>query len=84
MPEITREALTGLWFAGQKYYAAGLDPAHAERELPAFGATARWLDLYFRGLNPAFTPPLNLRGTEFQRMVWALLRTIPYGGSTKL
>ena len=75
------EALTGLWFAGQKYYAAGLDAAHAERELPIFDATARWLDLYFTGADPAFTPPLNLRGTEFQRMVWTMLLTIPYGGT---
>ncbi len=75
------EALTGLWFAGQKYYAAGLDPAHAERELPIFRVAARWLDLYFAGADPAFAPPLHLRGTEFQRMVWTTLLTIPYGGT---
>ena len=26
------QALTGLWFDGQKYFAAGLDPEHEERE----------------------------------------------------
>ena len=72
------QALTGLWFAGQKYYAAGLGAAHAERELPIFGVTMRWLDLYFAGDRATFTPPLYLRGTAFQRVVWTLLLTIPY------
>ena len=73
------QALTGLWFADQKYYAAGLDTAHTERELPIFGVTMRWLDLYFAGARAAFTPPLYLRGTAFQRSVWTQLLTIPWG-----
>lgn len=75
------QALTGLWFAGQKYYAATLDALHTERELPIFGLTMRWLDLYFAGVSPTFTPPLTLRGTAFQRRVWALLPEIPFGGT---
>lgn len=73
------QALTGLWFAGQKYYAAGLDAAHTERELPIFGVTMRWLDLFFTGVRPYFAPPLYLRGTDFQRRVWTLLLEIPFG-----
>lgn len=73
------EALTGLWFAGQKYDAAGPDAAHAERALPLFAETRRWLDLYFSGVRPDFKPPLRLRGTDFQRRAWTLLLTIPYG-----
>ena len=41
------EALTGLWFDGQKYFAATLSPEHGEKELPVFALADRWLDLYF-------------------------------------
>lgn len=75
------EALTGLWFEGQKHFAAGLSDAAEERPLPVFAETARWLELYFAGDAPDFTPPLRPSGTPFQREVWALLRQIPYGGT---
>ena len=35
------EALTGLWFDGQKHYAAGLSPEAEARPLPIFAETAR-------------------------------------------
>ena len=73
------EALTGLWFVGQKHFAAGLEETHEERELPVFDEARRWLDLYFAGQRPDFTPPLRPRGTAFQRRVWRELSTIPYG-----
>ena len=73
------EALTGLWFLGQTHFASRLDSRHEERCLPVLEETARWLDAYFAGEQPDFTPPLHLRGTVFQRRVWALLLTIPYG-----
>lgn len=71
--------LTGLWFEGQKYFARGLDAVHEERDLPLFEETARWLDCYFSGQEPDFTPPLHLLGTPFQNEVWEILRTISYG-----
>ena len=73
------EALTGLWFDGQKYFAAALDREHEEKALPIFGETAQWLDCYFSGKKPGFTPKLNPRGTAFRRAVWDVLLTIPYG-----
>ena len=73
------EGLRGLWFAGQKYFARGLDPIHEEREVPVFTQTRRWLDDYFSGKIPDFTPPLCLAGTDFQRAVWEILLTVPYG-----
>ena len=76
------EALTGVWFDGQKYFASTLAPAHEARALPVFSLAGRWLDAYFAGEEPDFTPPLNLRGTPFRRRVWALLLTIPYGQTT--
>ena len=73
------EALTGLWFDGQKYFADTLDAEYAEKALPLFGETAKWLDLYFAGIVPDFTPKLSPRGTPFRHAVWNVLLTIPYG-----
>ncbi len=39
----------------------------------------RWLDVYFSGGKPDFLPPFLLRGTPFQKEVWEILLTIPYG-----
>lgn len=40
---------------------------------------ARQLFEYFSGRRRAFDLPLSPAGTEFQRMVWTMLATIPYG-----
>ena len=74
--------LTGLWFDGQKYFAHTLDAAHQERETPALSEAARWLDIYFRGQEPGFTPPLHPIGSPFRQEVWELLLEIPYGQTT--
>ncbi len=71
--------LTGLWFTGQKYFAASLSQAHMERELPVLTQAKKWLCLYFSGTKPDFTPPLHPTGTAFQLHVWELLTTIGYG-----
>lgn len=73
------DALTGLWFDGQKYFGSTLDPVHTEKRLPIFDCTVRWLEVYFGGGKPDFTPPLELRGTAFRRAVWEILLTVPYG-----
>ena len=72
-------ALTGLWFDGQKYFGSTLSAEYEERPLPVFDQTISWLDLYFSGRDPGFTPPLCLRGTPFRRSVWQILLTIPFG-----
>lgn len=73
------EGLTGLWFNGQKYFAAGMDPEHEEREHPIFVQAKRWLDVYFSGREPDFMPPLHMIGSPFCRAVWDILCQIPYG-----
>ncbi len=76
------EGLTGLWFDGQKYFARCLDDDHAEHDAPAFESARAWLDAYFAGSDPGFTPPLHLIGSDFQMAVWKLLLEIPYGQTT--
>lgn len=73
------ESLTGLWFDGQKYFANTLDSRHKEIILPIFEQTCEWLDIYFKGQCPGFTPSLHLSGTPFRMMVWEILQKIPYG-----
>ena len=85
------QALTGVWFDGQKYYAQGqadLEPEAGaaicnapckEEHAPLLADVKRWLDIYFAGKEPDFDLPLNPTGTDFQKSVWSILCTIPYG-----
>ena len=41
-----------------------------------------WLDSYFSGDPAEVTFPLNPHGTAFQKQVWEILLTIPYGKTT--
>ena len=75
-------ALVGLYFDGQKYAAEGLDATRTQKNLPIFEEARRWLDVYFSGRKPDFTPPTAPAGTAFQQSVWEILRTIPYGETT--
>ena len=74
--------LTGLWFEGQKYFAQGLDKETEEKEFSVFQTARRWLDVYFSGQAPDFQVPLHFQGTAFQKEVWEILLSIPYGGTT--
>lgn len=76
------EALTSLWFEGSRdrsrHNLACKDCE--ETLLPIFQETTRWLDIYFSGKEPDFTPQyriLNL--TEFRSQVMELMLKIPYG-----
>ena len=73
------EALTGLWFDGQKHFPHNLAAESTEAELPVFTQTVNWLDAYFSGKEPDFMPLLNLHTTPFRRAVCEVLLTIPYG-----
>lgn len=84
--------ITGLWFDSQRYYpenihiseegtlldGAGTKLPQAD-PLPVLMQARDWLDQYFQGVIPSFTPPLAPAGTAFQQLVWKILLTIPYG-----
>ena len=65
-------ALTELRFAE----APCCEPA---QDIPFLADACRWLDLYFSGATPDFTPRLAPQGKPFQQSVWRELLTIPYG-----
>ncbi|UIJ44400.1 methylated-DNA--[protein]-cysteine S-methyltransferase [Sphingomonas cannabina] len=46
---------------------------------PLLCEAARQIDRYFAGELRAFDLPLDFRGTDFQKSVWAALLTIPFG-----
>ena len=73
------EAIIGLWFDGQKHFADTLEHENTEKEMPVFYMAERWLDQYFSGREPDFTPPLSMRTTAFRRAVWEIMLDIPYG-----
>lgn len=73
------DGLTGLWFDGQKHYGSTLTGSVAEEDRPVLSLAAEWLDIYFSGREPRFTPPVSLEGTPFRHLVWQRLTAIPYG-----
>ncbi|NTX18143.1 methylated-DNA--[protein]-cysteine S-methyltransferase [Burkholderia cepacia] len=73
---IEDDALTGLYFVGQKYFppvaiVTGAD-AIARK-------VAEEIAEYFTGTRETFSVPIQLRGTAFQRRVWKELLAIPFG-----
>ena len=48
--------------------------------LPIFNETCNWLDIYFSGKEPTFTPKYRIDSqTEFRKEVIDIMLTIPYG-----
>lgn len=73
------KALTGLWFDGQKYFGSTLTSNCEQKALPIFEQTTQWLDIYFGGKEPDFTPPLSLQMSSFGKTVCEIMLTIPFG-----
>ena len=78
----SNEALTGLWFVGQKYYPKNTETWLGKPEHEVFSSLRAWLADYFSGRAPAPDLPLAPQGTPFQNAVWKILRAIPKGEVT--
>lgn len=76
-------AIRGLWFTGQQYYPQ--TGGWTDRpDYPPFAALRGWLDAYFAGKRPLPVQSggelrLEPQGTAFQKEVWEILLTVPYG-----
>lgn len=69
----------GTYLTGLRFIAAQ-DTIQVEPMSPEFRDTCAWLDTYFGGAAPDFTPAYRMEGlTPFRREVLDLLLTIPYG-----
>lgn len=52
-----------------------------EKATPLLETAQQELQAYFEGTRTAFTVPLDLMGTDFQKRVWNALLKIPYGST---
>ncbi|MDB6140970.1 MAG: methylated-DNA--protein-cysteine methyltransferase [Pseudomonas sp.] len=76
---IEDDALTGVYFVGQKYYPSLLLAADEGRVPRVVEMAREQLAEFFGGDRRVFDLPLLMRGTDFQRQVWHELSLIPYG-----
>ncbi len=73
------EALTGLWFRGSRDDRRSVRGCE-RRETPVFRDTCRWLDEYFAGRDPGFTPKYRIEDlTPFRQAVIDEMLKIPFG-----
>lgn len=56
-----------------------LGPLREARDHPVLIEAQRQIAAYFAGTLTRFDLPLDFRGTDFQKSVWAALLTIPFG-----
>jgi len=56
-----------------------LEPRVESGDHPLLDKAGQQLDEYFAGQREAFELPLDFKGTDFQKRVWAALLTIPFG-----
>lgn len=66
------EYLTGLIFDNDK-------TDFNYKKLDVFDETIKWLDIYFSGNNPNFTPKYKIKLTDFEQQVTDIMNKIPFG-----
>lgn len=73
--------LCGLWFSGQKHFLARYKCAmRFVSDNENILKVKSWLDDYFSGNNPDISKlKIRLDGTNFEKRVWEILKSIPYG-----
>ena len=73
------EYLTGLWFEGSRD-SSEHNINCKEKDLPIFKETSKWLDIYFKGNVPDFTPKYKIENlTPFRKEVIDIMNKIPFG-----
>lgn len=73
------EILTGLWFEGSRDTSKHVVECE-EKDLKIFRDTSKWLDIYFSGKNPNFTPKYKIENiTPFRKEVIDIMNTISFG-----
>lgn len=73
------EVLTGLWFEDSKNNTKN-EGLCVKSNLKIFDETKRWLDIYFSGKEPNFTPKYKVEGlSAFRGKVFQIMEKIPYG-----
>ena len=74
------EVLTGLLFAGSRNESNVVETRRATSLPTIISDTCRWLDIYFSGRQPDFTPAYRMEGlTPFRKEVLDIVCEIPFG-----
>ena len=73
-----------MWIEGQKYYLRNINEELVENnDEEILVKTRKWLNRYFLGERPKIEElNIHLNGTSFEKIVWELLKRIPYGEVT--
>ena len=73
------ESLTGLWFEDSRDSSKHMLNCE-EKDLEIFGETIKWLDIYFSGKVPDFTPKYKIENlTPFRQEVINIMNSIEFG-----
>ena len=73
------EYLTGLWFKGSKDELKHKEEG-INKSLSILDDTKKWLDIYFSGNEPNFTPKYKIDNTtDFRKNIISKMNQIPYG-----
>lgn len=72
------DSLLGVWF-NEEQIAEPVELIDSPAVNKHISDTACWLDEYFRGVAPSFTPELKLQGSEFRKVISRIMLDIPYG-----
>ena len=75
------EALIGVWFKDQKYFAETLKNFVTKQQTTEILRRSQdWLERYFAGEQPDWRGlKLSPQGSAFRQNVWEILKKIPYG-----
>ena len=73
------EYLTGLWFKCSQDELKHKEEG-TNKSLSIFDDTKKWLDIYFSGNEPSFTPKYKIDNTtDFRKNIISKMNQIPYG-----
>lgn len=73
------QCLTGLWFEDSRDASKHITDCE-EKDLEIFRETSKWLDIYFSGKVPDFTPKYKIENsTPFRQEVIDIMNTIAFG-----
>lgn len=74
------ENLNALYFLESNKQKEEIKEKYINKELSIFISVQKWLDMYFSGVNPNFTPQIgNYYSSLFQKEVLDITKEIPYG-----
>lgn len=74
------EALTGIWFENSCDVKTRNSVSLHHKIPPVIHDTCRWLDIYFSGRQPDFTPTYRMEGlTPFRKAILEAVCDIPFG-----